>query len=387
MSMEVASNTAPPQLAPLIAAQLNYLLIHSPLTLKVDQVWSGCKQPIFSDRFTLLVPYCLDYTRWDIIYNAVYPLAPPDVIFAPEDENFHPLSYVTEGQSDNNTTISSLLDWNIKDPSRLLSLVHGLRDLYVAYQRKRVGEIDDARLKFELSTLISREGIEVCLISESDKPEEVKFAVPLLDMDLNKLVHGCTWKHQQKIYVQVVFLVSKKYSSVPSAPHIKLVASSELKSLFSIEDIKLPVWLDGMCMAEYLPMLEENLKLQIMEAVASLNARRRFIEALALLFGRPLEADPIFCRRVTMLASSGVFTFLVHFYLSTQFPKQQPVLILQSSQHFDSMGIPIKSPPISDCPWSPRWDASQMVERIFEFMVEESANFKKYCSESILSQH
>lgn len=34
--------------------------------------------------------------------------------------------------------------------------------------------------------------------------------------------------------------------------------------------------------------------LKVVEAIASIGARRRFIEALAPLFGRPLEVDPVF---------------------------------------------------------------------------------------------
>ena len=33
------------------------------------------------------------------------------------------------------------------------------RDQYMSYQKKRVGEVDDDRLKFELSTILSREVI------------------------------------------------------------------------------------------------------------------------------------------------------------------------------------------------------------------------------------
>jgi hypothetical protein len=33
------------------------------------------------------------------------------------------------------------------------------RDQYVLYQGKRVGEVDDDRLKFEVSTIVSREVI------------------------------------------------------------------------------------------------------------------------------------------------------------------------------------------------------------------------------------
>eukprot|EP00268_Persea_americana_P022575 TRINITY_DN22462_c0_g1_i2.p1 TRINITY_DN22462_c0_g1~~TRINITY_DN22462_c0_g1_i2.p1 ORF type:complete len:379 (-),score=75.61 TRINITY_DN22462_c0_g1_i2:687-1823(-) len=371
-------------LPPLIHAQLSHLLTHSPLSIKVDRIWSGCNNSTYSDRFTLLIPFCLDYIKWDVIYNAQFPMAAPDIIFSPEDEDFLPFLMASQGEEEIPSTKSSLADWNYKDPARLLSLIHELRDIYTSYQRKRVGEIDDARLKFEINTVLSREGIEVYLVSGSEKPEEVKFAVPLLNMDLNKLVHGCPWRHQQKIYLQVIFPVAKKYSLAP-APRIKLVASSELRTFFSIEDVKLPPWLDGMCMAEYLPTFEENLGQQILEAVVSVNARRRFIEALAPLFGRPVEADPVFCRRATVLAASGVFTFLVHFSIPTQFPKQQPTLMMQSSQHFNSQGAPVMSRPIIDFPWSPRWEASQMVERIHEFLVEECLNFKKYCNETLLS--
>ncbi|XP_011083562.1 BRCA1-A complex subunit BRE [Sesamum indicum] len=367
----MAIDTVPP----LIAAQLNYLISHCPFSVKVELMWSGCKNPSLLDRFTLVIPYCLDYIKWDVIYNAIYPLAAPDIIFGPEDESFQPVYRGNE-----KSRKSSLADWNSKDPARLLSLIIELRDAYIAYQRRRIEEVDDDRLKFEISTMLSREGIEMYMTSGTDKPEEVKFAVPLLDMELNKLVAGSTWRHPQKIYLQVVFPVGKKQST-PPPPRLKLVSSAELKAIFSIEDFRLPPWLDGMCTAEYLPTLEEMLESQIKDAVLSVETRRKFITALVPLFGRPIEADPVFCRRATFLASSGVFTFLVHFSLSLQFPKQQPGLTLQSSQHFNSNGMPVKSPNLAEYPWSPRWEPSEMADRIFDFLAEECLNFKKYCNQ------
>ncbi|XP_074585062.1 uncharacterized protein LOC141840874 [Curcuma longa] len=370
-----------PPLSPAIAAQLNHLLAYSPLSVKVEQIWSGSKNARFSDRFTLSIPFCLDYIKWDVIYNALHPSLAPDVVFSLEDDDFDPLGDIAR-EGELRMSKSSLCDWNGKDPSKLMALVHELRDLYTHYQRRRVGEIDDARLKFELNTMLSREGIEVCMVPSPDRPEEVKFSVPLLDMDLNNIVTACTWKQQQKIYLQVIFPVSRSYSSAPAAPRIKLICTPELKSLFSIEDVKLPPWLDGMCMAEYLPIIEDNLKLQVVEAIASIGSRRRFIEALAPFFGRPLEVDPVFCRRATVLCASGAFTFLVHFSIPTQFPKQQPILLLQSSQHFNSQSLPISSSPMNEYPWSPRWDPAEMAERIFEFVVDECLDFKKFCIDS-----
>ncbi|KAL3617972.1 hypothetical protein CASFOL_038293 [Castilleja foliolosa] len=367
----MAIDTVPP----LISAQISYLTAHCPFPVKVEKMWSGSKIPSLLDRFTLVIPFCLDFIRWDVIYNAMYPLAAPDIIFGPEDEMFQPYSGGT-GKSSKN----SLTDWNSKDPSRLLSLVIELRNEYMAYQRKRIGEVDDERLKFEVSTMLPREGIEMHMSSVTDKPGEARFAIPLLDMDLTKLVAGSTWRQPQKIYLQVVFPVCKTYSTAPPA-HLKLISSAELKALFSVEDFKLPTWLDGMCTAEYLPLLEEKLRIQIKEAVVSIEARRTFIMRMAPVFGRPIEADPVFCRRATFLASSGVFSFLVHFSISLQFPKQQPAIVLQSSQHFNSQGAPIKSSNITQYPWSPRWRPSQMADRLFEFLADESLNFKKKCNQ------
>ncbi|XP_047960849.1 BRISC and BRCA1-A complex member 2-like isoform X3 [Salvia hispanica] len=376
----MAIDTVPP----LISAQINYLLSHCPfsvkledeMTLQVEQMWSGCKNPNFLDRFTLAIPYCLDHIKWDVTFNAMYPLAAPDVIFGPEDEGFQPYAGGARKSSKN-----SLANWNSRDPSQLHSLIVELRDAYMEYQRRRIGEVDDERVKFEISTMLSREGIEMFMSLGTDKPEEVKFAVPLLDMDLNRLVAGSTWRHPQKVYLQVIFPVGKKYSSVPSPPRLKLISSPELKALFSTEDLKLPTWMDGMCTAEYLPNLEQMLNSQIKDAVSSIEIRRKFIQSLAPHLGRPIEADPVFCRKATFLCSSGVFTFQVHFTLSLQFPKQQPALVLQSSQHFNSHGAPVKSPTLSEYPWSPRWNPSEKADRIFDFLADEALNFKKYCNQ------
>nr|CAB3471436.1 unnamed protein product [Digitaria exilis] len=326
------ASTSGPPLAPLIAAQLSYLLSHSKLPIKVEQIWSGCRNGRYSDRFTLSIPFCLDYVHWDFLYNALAPKVAPDVVFGPDDEGFQPLvDYAEAGSGDK----SCLAGWDYRDPRGLLALMHELRELYVEYHKKQVAKVDDARVTFELSTVLSKEGIEVCMVPSADRPEEVKFAVPLLDVDFDfaKLV---------------IFPISRSssYSSVPSAPRLKLISTPDLKSLFSVEDEKLPPWSNGMCLAEYLPALEESLNLRVVEASASIGARRRFIEALAPTFGRPIEADP----------------------------------------HLNADGTPIMSLPINDYPWSPRWDQAEMVERIYDFLTDECQNFKKFCSDTITQQ-
>ncbi|KVH93324.1 Brain/reproductive organ-expressed protein [Cynara cardunculus var. scolymus] len=75
----------------------------------------------------------------DVIYNAQFPLLAPDIVFGPEDDNFRPYHACGGDLKPKN----NLSDWNCKDPTRLLSLILELRSLYMAYQKKRVGEVDD----------------------------------------------------------------------------------------------------------------------------------------------------------------------------------------------------------------------------------------------------
>ena len=56
-------------------------------------------------------------------------MASPDIIFGPEDEDFHPLHMIgAEGEGDlKSLTRNILSDWNNKDPTRLLALIQELR--------------------------------------------------------------------------------------------------------------------------------------------------------------------------------------------------------------------------------------------------------------------
>lgn len=336
----------------------------------------------YADRFSLLLPCCLDHIKWDIVFNSEYPSHAPDIIFPAEDEKFQAAMLADDNQMNAQVAWNILRDWSVKDSSKLLRLVAELRLLYLQYQRGLVEEVDDPRVRFEIGTISSLQGLEMCLVKMPDKSHEVKFAVPLLRVDCD-LVGG---RHQAVIQLRVVFPVRKgQLSWSPTVPHLKLFAPPTVKEVFDVEDVKLPVWSDGMCIAEYIPTLKETLKRQVNDAFTSVALRKSFIEGISMPFGRPLEADTVYGRKVSVLACSGIFLFLVHFGLSIQFPKQQPSITLQSCLHFDNIGKPIMRA-YKDYPWSPRWDMAEMLQRIYEFVVEESSNFKKYCND-ILQHH
>lgn len=68
----------------------------------------------------------MEFGAGDVIYNAVYPLAAPDVIFGAEDETFRPYHSVSDA-SDSKSLKNPLTDWNNRDPTSLFTLVLQLR--------------------------------------------------------------------------------------------------------------------------------------------------------------------------------------------------------------------------------------------------------------------
>ncbi|KAH7290344.1 hypothetical protein KP509_30G043600 [Ceratopteris richardii] len=217
-------------------------------------------------------------------------------------------------------------------------------------------------------------GLEMCLIMVADKPSEVKFAVPLFQVDYDL----GTVRLQEVIHLQVIYKIGQSWNF--SVPQLKLFTPHRVKELFDVDDLKLPAWHDRMCIKEYLPSLIDRCKRQVQEAYTSAALRKTFIESLSVLFGHPIEADTIYGRKVSVLTSSATFIFLVHFGLGVQFPREQPTLTFQSCLHFDNNGKPVMRL-YKEYPWSPRWETSEMVQRIFDFIAEESASFKSYCND------
>ena len=67
------------------------------------------------------------------MYNARYPLVPPDIVFSAEDEEFNPLLEIANGGENGGERKSSLRGWNSNDPSKLLALVHEIRWCFVLF--------------------------------------------------------------------------------------------------------------------------------------------------------------------------------------------------------------------------------------------------------------
>ncbi|OAE26444.1 hypothetical protein AXG93_815s1050 [Marchantia polymorpha subsp. ruderalis] len=352
---------------------------------QIEHIRRGHHNAPYADRFTACIPCCLDHIKWDVVYNYQTPDLPPDVVFGADDQDFQPLLFV----GDDNAAAQAaalgawtiLRDWTAKDYSRLLRFLLELRSLYLRHQRKRVEFVEDPRVRFEIGTISAMEGLEMRIFTGADRSEEVQFAIPL-DIDLTQIsrrLGTSSAKLWSGISLQVAFSLQRGQTFTgEKAPQLRLHAPPAMRDVFDVEDVKLPTWADRIycdkkttiapyigyprmesidlllvgfmhviglglctdkkpvkmlrCLMEYVPNVQDILKAQVREAITSVGMRRSFLEALGPVFGRPLELETNLFRRVSIMVTSGLFCFLIHFSLPTQFPKQQPTLTFQSSQ-------------------------------------------------------
>lgn len=387
------------ELHPEIHAQVAALKDFKEVDFRVEDIRKGSEQADHADRFTLVIPCCLERLRWHVVYNVAHLGLPPDIIFPLDDASFQPLvapaGDAAGGPPEGARGQWSLLrDWSTGDRNRLLRLVLDLRMQYMKHQRRLVEAVDDLRIRFEISTLSNLKGLEMCLVPSLEKPEEVQMEVPLTGVDIVPLATilggslGRTLLSELQgpgaahLHLLVRFVLARPGQKAPP-PQLRLLAPQRVLEAFALVDSKMPGWTDSTCLMEYVPVLQQQLQEQVQEAKQAVELRKAFISALLPCFGRPLEADLVNFRHVSVFLTSGTLMFLVHFYLPITFPKQQPSLVLQSTQHFDTQGRPIASRPYGDFPWSPRWEAGEMARRICDFIVSETTNFRRLCVESL----
>lgn len=109
---------------------------------------------------------------------------------------------------------------------------------------------------------------------------------------------------------KVMYPVGRKYGSAPSAPRLKLVSTSELKAFFSIEDVKLPPWSDGMYV-----IVSFWLHTMMCVDISCSQFFFSFIGAWLNIF--PIWKNFLRNRSAAFLSSSDVFELMVFTFMSS----------------------------------------------------------------------
>ncbi|PNW79119.1 hypothetical protein CHLRE_09g401367v5 [Chlamydomonas reinhardtii] len=136
----------------------------------------------------------------------------------------------------------------------------------------------------------------------------------------------------------------------------------------------LPLWSAHMCLAEYIPLAADRLRLQIDAHCLLLSTRLQLLSLLGDMLGSPaLELNAAAGSALYGIAWEGA-AVLLGLELGGRFPADKPAITLQSVR---MLGAPDSSRTYRDYPWSPRWAAREMAARIHNWVQEELPNFLK----------
>ncbi|XP_077269216.1 BRISC and BRCA1-A complex member 2 [Temnothorax americanus] len=332
--------------------------------IKLDSVSSSCNRNK-NDCFKLSIPYAGEHLAWNVFFDSQCPEMGPDFIF--NDQNF-----LMDPDIDIlSTWVPSLVKWNPNDIDALLNVLIELLVYYKEHQILLLEKQGD-RLQFEYSTLVGeteicKEDIEVMMLPLGSKPIEARFLIRI-SMDYSRLPPRINKSQNNEAMLLVTFYGPDWNRILP-----QLYLSKTLEDIFGgSESLRIPPLPPNKFLMDYVPEVIKFMEEKISSVVQCFNSRKEFIAILIVLQrGSILEYDAIEFNWITILLEYRDFHFLIHFNLSSIFPKEKPQITLQSVYHMTSQGTLYKEV-LDDVPYSPRWSIMLMVDKLLTYIVESA---------------
>nr|CAD7198530.1 unnamed protein product [Timema douglasi] len=331
------------------------------------------------DHFKLAIPFAGQTIMWDVVFDGNAPESPPDFSF--DDLTFlaDPDVAILEKY------VPSLAKWDSQDPKALMNVITELLYLYKKHQVALLADSDFTRLQFEYSTLIGgtqivENDVEV-LIQNRNKTTgrtrsgtgAVNFLIHL-NVDFSGIppVQGTTDNTGKDAAVLLVTFHSPDWSRITP----QLCLSPGVEKALGNTSFTVPLFPQGNCLMDYVPLVMLQLNNKISAIIAAHEKKKGFVTAFMFHMGKALlEYDTVDFTYMSFLLVKRDFHFLLHINLSPNFPKECPVFTLQSMYHA-LWGKPFKLK-IDDCPFSPRWEPRQMVERACLHIKDHIDGFQK----------
>ncbi|XP_011637553.1 BRISC and BRCA1-A complex member 2-like isoform X1 [Pogonomyrmex barbatus] len=341
--------------------------------VKLDSVSSSCDRSK-NDCFKLSIPYAGEHLTWNVLFDSQYPEMGPDFIF--NDQNF-----LMDPDIDIlSTWVPSLVKWNPNDTDALHNVLKELLFYYKEHQIQLLGKQGD-RLQLEYSTLVGeteicKEDIEVIMLPLGTKPTEARFLIRI-SMDYSRLPPRINKSQNDEAMLLITFYGPDWNRILP-----QLHLSETLKNAFGeSESLHIPPLPPNKYLMDYVPEVIKFIEEKINNVVQCFESRKEFIAVLIVLQrGSILEYDAIEFNWIYILLENRDFHFLVHFNLSSTFPKEKPQITLQSVYHMTAQGTLYKEI-LDDVPYSPRWSMMIMVNKLLTYIIETAV--QKFQANSI----
>ncbi|XP_066993309.1 BRISC and BRCA1-A complex member 2 isoform X2 [Anabrus simplex] len=240
--------------------------------------------------------------------------------------------------------------------------------------------VDYSRIYFEYSSLVCQaqvleEDVEVLIGTRNNKSRLLSGAVNFLiklKVDFSSLPPIVSNENPgENAAMLLVTFHSPEGSRI--TPQLHLAPSVE-KALGSFQLPPFPP--DGSCLMDYVPVVVEQLQEKVSNIANCFEKKKEYFAALFYRLGKSVvEYDGVTFTRATFILEWRDFYFLVHFTLPAQFPLDRPMLLFQSVYHI-AYGNPYQTW-VDDYPYSPRWLPNEMVDRVYNYILEHAEVFQK----------
>ena len=319
------------------------------------------------DRFKLSVPYAKQNLTWNVFFDSECPEMGPDFIFNDD-------AFLANMDVDSfSTNVPSLANWNPNDGDALLNVLAELLSCYKQYQIQLLEKQDRLQLEYSLlmeAGKVKPEDVEMILLPLASKPTEAKFLVSLT-VDVSEVPQRTCESKTDMAMLLVTF-------RGPDWNHItpQLQLSKSLESIFGGPNtLHLPYFSSDSSLADYVSEIKKCIAGKINSLVQSLEKRRLFISAMiARLNGSEIEFDAINFTYLIQLLSIQSFSFILNIQLPPGFPREPPIIRLQSVYHYTEDGI-VYSEVLKNCPYNHQAKPRNMVEKIVKHIFSSIDEF------------
>ncbi|XP_066597334.1 BRISC and BRCA1-A complex member 2-like [Prorops nasuta] len=333
-------------------------------SIELRSVTSSCGK-LKGDRLKLSIPYAGQKLVWQVLFDSQSQTSSPDFIF--DDETFlpNPTNEMILNE------VKSLFFWNPTDENSLFKV---LIELLLCYKRYQIQLLEQkAELPVEYTTLIDKakiceEDVEVIILPIGGKPMEVKFVIRIA-MDFSQLPIYDNNADSNAVMLIVTYYGPEWDRIVP-----QLYLSKTLEEVLGgSNSLHIPPFPPNKYLMNYVPEIKKYLNEKINNVVSTYEKKKNFVAAfIALQRGSIIEYDALKFSQIVVLLEYRDFHFLVYCHLPVGFPKDKPIITLQSIYHMCAQGK-LYSYSCDDFPYSPRWEPFLMVTKLLTCIMKNVA--------------
>ncbi|KAI9233521.1 MAG: hypothetical protein BYD32DRAFT_425697 [Podila humilis] len=263
--------------------------------------------------------------------------------------------------------------WDYQDPSNLSKVLGKISRMLQHGERQRVATFENERIQVEYSCLHDHEEMDCCLISSSDGPTKVLFAVPFY---IKYTVNGAP--KSVKACAKIQFRVSSLMNEVMDA-----LSTVEVLSSFEYHDVLKSIPPIGLreSITEFLERVTQSVVDHLEKIERSRHIKKELMDELIKKFRKNLlECDRVNNSYAAFLIQvprdgpkpDGVPTAVVTVYATESFPEKYPKITISMPilPAHDTSNV---APPLIMAlhRYSPRWNAERIVESIWKQLIED----------------